>query len=897
MDEQIIERSAIGRFAKIGDLYDATSDWFCDGSIFDDKMPFSAIKAKSYSIPITFEQIVKNDTFVEKFDKMNVCPELQVSILSRLIPDLCNSGRFLDHHKRSMREVKCSVVSVVKTKEEDLDLLHIGLKNFITTNPNVVQTATHFVIGISKGASSAVSFHLKCDDEARCIEDHKILSSHLQKILNQESLHVDPSLNKMLSRVWVTLCSDILTRIQEHSCKFSEGIEFLNSLPRQAAKSPKPLSYKLVPINVVLNNMSMRISSPISYHQLNTSIAARILEIFDNMLLANQIVHDNIQDVTKYTCIPKEHMEAVQKQLTVNQTCFKKILNHAIASIRSATSNEVDLEKIIDSYHKTEKSPQTLFKELKFWDNAQMKIKFAKKIKSEGAEYIGQENTLSNDDFIKNEKTSVVFYFNHALKSQNQEQWNNNCHMFFGRLKTKCSETRYYAVDCEFHKTFSLKSRNSCITVYKDRKIIVNDMLAYQDREGTSEVCWIKLTSEPRIVLTEPKRLGPLTVICPCMNMNSDPINLWHCTVCFEPLNYGFDGNLYCDCGLTSTKHAEFKCSSMLHGKVFQRHQEEPLTQHLQQIIPFSETNLLILGGTGVGKSTWINSFINFLTYESISEAKAGGLCTLIPSHFTAFDENYMSAVVRTGFSENEMYEVGHSATQHSRVYKFQIGNEIIRLIDTPGIGDTRGIEQDKENFEDILQTIANIDELHGICILQMPNNARIDVVFRFCIKELLTNLHRDASKNIVFCFTNTRGTSYRPGETMPALQALLQENPSMNFELNKQTVYCFDSEAYRFLATILNDPPLQVEADYDNAEKSWNKSMAETKRMLAYINSLKPHETTRTLDITHARELVLNLTRPLGDISRHIHINKSILENDLQEIKDASIEDLKKRR
>ena len=58
--------------------------------------------------------------------------------------------------------------------------------------------------------------------------------------------------------------------------------------------------------------------------------------------------------------------------------------------------------------------------------------------------------------------------------------------------------------------------------------------------------------------------------------------------------------------------------------------------------------------------------------------------------------------------------------------YQIPYKNCLINLIDTPGIGDTRGAEQDKENFESILSHISNFDELHAILILLKPNSARL---------------------------------------------------------------------------------------------------------------------------------------------------------------------------
>lgn len=60
---------------------------------------------------------------------------------------------------------------------------------------------------------------------------------------------------------------------------------------------------------------------------------------------------------------------------------------------------------------------------------------------------------------------------------------------------------------------------------------------------------------------------------------------------------------------------------------------------------------------------------------------------------------------------ENEHFGTGQSATQAPRSYLFSWGPEsnrkYIRLIDTPGVGDIRGVKADNENFAKILDFIA----------------------------------------------------------------------------------------------------------------------------------------------------------------------------------------------
>lgn len=143
--------------------------------------------------------------------------------------------------------------------------------------------------------------------------------------------------------------------------------------------------------------------------------------------------------------------------------------------------------------------------------------------------------------------------------------------------------------------------------------------------------------------------------------------------------------------------------------------------------------------------------------------------------------------------------------------------------------------------MESVMQTLRDLKtpKLHAVCILLKPNEARLTLTFRFCVQQLLGHLHRDAISNVLFCFTNTRGNFYRPGESLKALRELiannLPERSAAGLKLNSETIFCYDSEAFRYLAAVSNGVEFTEEESQCFAQ-SWKKSSDEAKRMVEQI-------------------------------------------------------------
>ncbi|CAF2630157.1 unnamed protein product [Rotaria sp. Silwood2] len=289
-----------------------------------------------------------------------------------------------------------------------------------------------------------------------------------------------------------------------------------------------------------------------------------------------------------------------------------------------------------------------------------------------------------------------------------------------------------------------------------------------------------------------------------------------------------------------------------------------------------TEINVLLLGQTGVGKSTFINGLANYFCNDTLDEAVKDQIQAIVPSSFSYTDDDtFEEKHIKIGqITESEnCNDIGQSCTQQCQSYIFRVGNRNLRIIDAPGIGDTRGLQQDIRNFQEILTFISQYEHLNAICILLKPNEERLTILFRFCVNELLRHLHISACDNIIFVFTNARSTFFKPGSTSTILKHLLrqhQQQHGVDVPFTNKNTFLLDNEPFRYLALRLNG--IQLNNDQElSYRKSWDHTVKEYSKLISYIAECPLHAVSNTLSLNEAEQLVRKLTRPIAETTRLI--------------------------
>jgi hypothetical protein len=827
--------------------------------------------------------------------------------LAGLIP-LEGSGRYLSDKKTSAKTVKSSLLYKIKTKEESLNIYHQDLKNAFVLSAIETGAATHVVVGITWGADTILTSEYQNTDNRDVKEVEGVLSAELDKFSvkikgrGEVDFQTDDKNTELQFKI--RMYGNILPGSDPLPTNFEDALALMKKMPEYVRMSNDgkgmPLTYSLIPISLLKDHLKFSFKSENLIQFIAEESLLRIVHLFENFSEASQAIHDFFETMQAHKfCIEKNEIEIIRKlkeELELSETKFCSSSASRLKEVRSGEKDLSALETLLAEFQLT---PDRVTNQIEDMNHISEKISFAKSLILNGATYVGHGLTLDDEILKKFDSTAYVLFFKKTSRYSSSEIWEKNRQIFFEELKKKNADHTFFVVDCDIHPNLWPKDGLS-IQVLKNGQVLSDNLVSQNESE--SKTPYAKCTIPMTQTTSKPNKRVKLSIPCPGKNCHQKNDFDWTCPKCNENVEYGFDQKFYCSCGFGQAEKYEFKCPSKHHGVGY----EVPSVKYVQELLgklrPFKELNILILGETGVGKSTWINGFHNYLLYSSLKEAEENDLCSVIPTKFIVCDENFEEISVSTGEDTNEIQSTGQSATQQSKVYHFNLSDgTAVCLIDTPGIGDTSGIDQDKKNFENILNTLSDHEELHGICILLKPNNARMGVVFKYCLKELLTYLHRDASKNIMFCFTNSRGTFYRPGDTMPVLKTLLKSNLDVEIPVSQNTVYCFDSEAFRFLAAIKNKshPVKFPDEERENFAKSWERSCNETERMMKHIKSLTPHPIQNTINLNFARHLVQKLTRPMAKITQNIQSNKGVLQDEIQDIEQTktNIKDLEKKK
>ena len=211
-----------------------------------------------------------------------------------------------------------------------------------------------------------------------------------------------------------------------------------------------------------------------------------------------------------------------------------------------------------------------------------------------------------------------------------------------------------------------------------------------------------------------------------------------------------------------------------------------------------SSLNIMVIGDTGSGKSTWLQCLLNYLQEIQLEEDE----------RYYLFDEK---ALLDEYQNKNGSKFPSFSIIEKPTIYNIEpnkLFNKPIRLIDTPGFGGTRGIRYNERIIEDIknLFQSSEIESINTICFFFKANQGRARDWF---VPKIISLFNNEIKNNVVFIFTFT--TNFND-----ILHLNLIKNKNSLFDImfediNKIPYFAFNSVAY------FNDDEKYVEDIYEN--------------------------------------------------------------------------------
>jgi len=903
--EDHLQRPSIGENAHLGTLYDARSCTFLPDSIF--KRQYRLSKACVFTTSekkIAVEVTVAHDTYGTILKDLKIKPDLGVSILAGLLQARGATG-YLKHVKQNSNTLHAAVHRTVTTGTQELNLPELYKAGGIGIHALASQKATHFVVGVEWGIRSIVSFDCSLSGKDSKAVDDQFRADIKGFVSTVDSSHGSlqksclPSDQSFPQRLRITIYSDVFNAegvIMRNMQDARHQLSLVSShIEQEYSGRGRQIMYTLIPTHILGFMMGHKHGIGLPVVLPSHDILRKFIDIFDRFASTRLRQKEHHEFVSRNRDHLQYHVHEVQNRTKLLQQFFDEFRNYfinALSEVQNGTEGPDSLERLYETYKVVEDEISPIP------DRRHAKMQVAAKAGVRGARVVESQEMMRN---IIGDHVAYVFYVSDAAV-EDSKRWEENCEFFYHILSQRDPHIVYIVADCDKMGRNLLDSQ---ITLYHNGKTMTKDVVEQQQWKVENNL----VECRPGLIETKnvERPLKRRLVRMPCPNSTCDPTKIgeWMCSECHAPVEFGFSDNyIYCDCGRSLYHNFKFKCKQEKAGYEFQICNQQHALSLLKGLEASNCVNILILGETGVGKSTFINAFVNYLTFQTLDDAKAAEtLNWVIPCSFSTQvmnrskpQEQIRQINIQIGSRDDETDgSKGASATQKTAVYPVMIGNRVIRLIDTPGIGDTRGLQYDKQNMADILATLSSYDDLHGIIILLKPNNSRLTVTFNFCMKELLTHLHRSAAHNMAFGFTNTRISNYTPGDTFGPLSTLLQEHSSIGFSLTTHTTYCFDLESFRYLAAFKNGIVMENEEDF---RRSWQHSSAEAQRLVEYFQKKTPHKVQNTISLNGARQLISDLTKPMADIATAINISIALSEDKMAEIRDHKLtgDDLRKR-
>uniref|UniRef100_A0A3Q3JM84 AIG1-type G domain-containing protein n=1 Tax=Monopterus albus TaxID=43700 RepID=A0A3Q3JM84_MONAL len=247
-----------------------------------------------------------------------------------------------------------------------------------------------------------------------------------------------------------------------------------------------------------------------------------------------------------------------------------------------------------------------------------------------------------------------------------------------------------------------------------------------------------------------------------------------------------------------------------------------------------SNCTIMVLGATGAGKSTLINGMINYILGVEWEDS---------------FRFKLTSEVTVYKLYHQEGFQIDYSLT----------------IVDTPGFGDTRGIERDRmivEQLRNLFSADLGVSDIHAVCFVAQASLARLKPTQRYVFDSVLSIFGKDVAENIRILVT------FADGQRPPVLEAIkasgvpcpkTDNGLPVHFKFNNSALFAYNKPSER-------DGRSEDDEDGTFDKMFWNMGTQSMKRFFVALNRIEPKSLTLTKEVLKERQRLENSVEKLQE-------------------------------